>query len=169
MVLWVLNILWPGAGWVAAGRFREGLPPVAAFGLAAAVAVGAAEMMMPWLAVAGASLAGGLYAHAQVRFSRYYTLHRTPNWRLHVAAMREIAEAHLAQERYDEALSVVRQWIYDDRMSVDAYVLLGEIHQACGRTEEAGRAFGRAERLDREGRHDEPIARGLQWVAARRR
>ncbi len=169
MALWVLNMLWPGAGLVAAGRFREGLAPAVAFALAAAVAIGAAGMMMPWLAVAAASLAGGLYAHAQVRFARYYTLHRTPNWRLHVAAMREIAEAHLAQERYEEALSVVRQWIRDDRMSADAHVLLGEIHQARGRADDAARAFRRAERLDRQGRHDEQIARGLQWVDARRR
>ncbi|MFW6154805.1 MAG: tetratricopeptide repeat protein [Planctomycetota bacterium] len=169
MALWVLNIFWPGAGLVAAGRFREGLLPAMAFLLAAAVAIGAAGMMMPWLAVAGASLAGGVYAHAQVRFGRYYTLRRAPNWRLHVAAMREIAEAHLAHERYEEALSLVRRWIHDDRLSVDAHVLLGEIHQARGRPEEAERAFRRAERLDREGRHDEQIARGLQWVAARRR
>ncbi|NLF29631.1 MAG: hypothetical protein GX591_01945 [Planctomycetes bacterium] len=163
-----MNILWPGAGFVAAGRFRDGLVPAAAFLLAAVVAIGAAGAMMPWLAVAAASLAGGLYAHAQVRFHRYYTLHRAPNWRLHVAALREVAEAHLAHDRYDEALSLVRQWIRDDRMSADAHVLLGEIHQACGRREEAARAFRRAERLDREGRHDEQIARGLQWVAGGR-
>ena len=168
IVLWLINIMIPGAALMLVGKFGKGALVAAGYLLAVGVAACCVLTGHPWLAVTAAGAAGGMFALSQVQWFAHVRLHRRPRWRLHVAALRETAEAHVSQERFAEAIEVVEAWLGEDPRSVDAWLILGEIHLACGHGDRAERAYRRAQRLDRPKQHAERIAQALDAMRAQR-
>jgi len=164
--MWLLNILVPGAALIWVGKSIRGSLVAAAYLLALAVAGYSASAGHAWSAVATAGAAGAATALAQVLWFKHVKVHSRGNWRLQAAALRETTEAHLSQGRYREALEAIEGWLDEDPRAVEAWIMLGDVHIACGHADRAQRAYRRAQRLDRHGRRSERITAAM--AAARR-
>lgn len=152
----LLNIVAPGVGLALAGEHRLGWSTTGVYLLSLAYAIGGSiwpGAVPATIRLAAAILAVGLFLFAQVLLVRRIRLKREPAWRMHVAALRETAEAHLQHERFLDALIVVDQWSHEDPADPEPWILRGEVYLDMGRADRAQRSLRRASSLDREGLH----------------
>jgi len=168
-VLWMVNLLVPGAGLVLLGRLATGVLLGMVWGSALAALV-VATLVWPD-AVAAGRLVGVLAAAAVVYVGAQVVLY--VRWRAagqHVVsdqrdeAFREALVATL-QGRLDDAEDLCRALLRADPDDVEATLHLAALARKRGRRGAALRCLRRARYLDEDGRWDFEIAREIAGLA----
>ncbi len=167
--LW--NILLPGVGLIHRRRCAVGGLVAGGYLLMLAIAVAGiwlGESTIPhWATVSAAAGAGGLFAVGQIALGRHLAGRHDPAWRLHIAALRETSEAHLDHGRHIDALLTVEEWLAEDPVSAEAYLLRGHVYAETGRPERARQAYKRAGKLDTTGKFAEEIRESVAALGVR--
>ena len=169
VLLWVLNLLVPGAGLVLAGRLVIGIVAGLAWGLAAGTAIITA-MVHPAGGSAGLSVlvvAAPLivYGAAQVALARRLRAERKSSQAPdHDAVFREALVAYV-RGRFDESETACRALLHADPDDVEATLQLAAIARRRNAPRLAKRHLTRARYLDDSGRWDFEIERELAALA----
>lgn len=170
VLLWILNLLVPGAGLVLAGRLVIGIVAGLAWGLSAGVAIITALVHPATgsqaLSVLTAATPLVVYAAAQVAL----VLHFRARGRSAVASDRDArfrdALVAYVQGRLDESETVCRELLRADPDDVEATLELASIARRRKDVRAARRHLVRARYLDDAGRWDFEIARELASLAS---
>lgn len=169
VMVWMANVLVPGAGLVLMGRVLVGAILALVWGAAAAVWIqsriygGSAEQFTVFgvgalaaLAVAQVLLAGRMRAAAR------------RNEEERERQFRAAVEAYL-QDRLDDAETALARLLRGDPDDVEATLWLGSVARRRGDAVLARRHLARARYLDDAGKWDFEIGRELAWIAEGRR
>jgi tetratricopeptide (TPR) repeat protein len=164
IVVWIANLLVPGAGLVLVGSMLTGALAAAVWGLAVTgLLVGTIWPALVWpnLRYGLAVAAVAIYIGMQMAL---YVERRKAGRRLSDSSRDEkfktILMAYL-EGRYDEAEAQCRQLLREDPDDVEACLQLATIDRRRGRLAAAQRGFRRAWYLDTAGKWDNEISREL--------
>jgi tetratricopeptide (TPR) repeat protein len=169
-VLWVANLLVPGAGEALAGRLWLG-PLLAAAWTALVLAAGYHLVFCPGagsLTTAGVVAAAAAVVYAGGQASLALRLRAIRQWRddpRRDAVFKEALAACL-RGQWDESEAVCRRLLRADPDDVEATLQLASVARCRGRAGAARRYLLRARYLDDDGRWDFEIGRELAALAA---